>query len=217
MSDRYYWPTLKQDVAAFVQRCQDCSAVKPFKTIRPKLGFIGVPDKRFSSLQIDVVGPMPESRGMSYLLTVFDRTSRWVEAIPMEEASALSSCRAFLEGWVQRFGLPQTATSDNGNTFVAELWKNMHQQLGIDVAFTPPYHASSLGGVERKHRDLKLGLKTKLHDMADEHGSEWMSRLPWVLLASRTAFQPELKATSAELVMGSNRWDTHGRVPFPSS
>ena len=104
------------------------------------------------------------------------------------------------------------ATSDNGNTFVSNLWKDLHSSLGIEVVFTPPYHPSSLGGVERKHRDLKTAIKASLHqlvredlvDMAKEAGEQWMARLPWVLLGRRTAYQPELDATSAELVYGSN-------------
>ena len=40
--------------------------------------------------------------------------------------------------------------------------------------------------------------------MSDEEGKNWMSRLPWVLLDRRTAYQPDLGATAAELVMGAN-------------
>ena len=60
-----------------------------------------------------------------------------------------------------------------------------------------------LGGIERKHRDLKLNLIASLHQMADESRSQWMSRLPWVMLG-RLAFQPELNATATELVFRSN-------------
>ena len=41
-------------------------------------------------------------------------------------------------------------------------------------------------------------------DMGDEYGKKWMERLPWVLLAKRTSYQPALKATPAEMVLGSN-------------
>ena len=102
-------------------------------------------DPRFKDLQIDVVGPLPPSESMRYILTVHDSTTRWTEALPMKEASAESCCNAFLRGWVQRFGLPTLATSDNGNTCVAGLWKDLQTALGIQIAYMPPYHASSLG------------------------------------------------------------------------
>ena len=212
VSQRYYWDNMRADVAEYVGNCPDCLAVKPFKRIRPVMGSIPVPDKRFSSIQVDIVGPLPVSQGKRYLLTIFDRTSRWFEALPLVEANAKECCDAFLHGWVKNFGLPQVATSDNGNTFISNLWKDLHASLGIEVAFTPPYHSESLGGVERKHRDLKLALKASLHQalnsdleqLAKDVGEKWMARLPWVLLGRRTAYQPELDATSAELVYGSN-------------
>ena len=40
--------------------------------------------------------------------------------------------------------------------------------------------------------------------MANEAGDKWMSRLPWIMLAQRTAYQQDIDTTSAELVMGSN-------------
>ena len=122
-----------------------------------------VPDRRFSDVQIDVVGPLPESEGMKYLLTILDRTTRWLEALPMAEATALNCCNAFLRGWVQRHGLPKRATSDNGTTFISNLWQDLQTALGVKVYYTPRYHASSLGHVEKQHRDLKMGLKTSLH------------------------------------------------------
>ena len=122
----------------------------------------------------------------------------------MVEATAASCCRALIAGWIQRFGLPVLATSDNGNTFIAGLWKDLHTALGVQVAFTPPYHLSSLGGVERQHRDIKIGLKTALYQMGDQHGESWMKYLPWVMLARRTAVQSDIGASPAELALGMN-------------
>jgi hypothetical protein len=140
------------------------------------------------------------SEGMRYLLTIFDRVTRLIEALPMAEASAASCCNALMRGWIQRFGLPHVATSDNGNTFVSKFWKDLHTALGIHIASTPPYHSSSLGGVERQHRDIKIGLKTTWLQMGDKFGETWLSRLAWVLLGRRTAYQPALDACPAELV-----------------
>ena len=200
---RYYWPSMKKDVAEFVKHCNPCQQVKITQTIKPVIARIKVPDKRFSDLQVDVVGPMTPSHSMRYLFTVFDRTSRWVEAVPMQEANAKSCAMALIDGWIQRFGLPQILTSDNGNTFVAQVWKEVCKQLNLDISYTPPYHPSSLGGVERKHRDIKSGLKTTLIQMENETGDKWLGRLPWVMLACRTALQKDLGTSPAELVLGT--------------
>ena len=80
-----------------------------------------MPDKRFDSLHIDIVGPLPESQGYSYLLTIVDRFTRWPEAISLSDISALTCARAFLYHWVSRYGVPSTLTSDRGRQFVSEL------------------------------------------------------------------------------------------------
>ena len=204
VSDRYYWPDMGKDVSEMVRQCPDCNAVKVTPAIRPPQNHIPVTEHRFKDLQVDVVGPLPPSRGKKYLLTILDRTTRWIEAIPMPEATAENCCDAFIDGWIQRFGLPTVATSDNGNTFVSNLWKGVQKSLGVQVSYTPPYHSSSLGGVERQHKDIKDGLKTALHAMGDSHGEAWVQRLPWVMLARRTAYQPALDCSSADMVFGSN-------------
>ena len=120
----------------------------------------------------------------------------------MKEATAESCCTAFLEGWVAHFGLCREAITDNGNTFISKLWKQMHEDLGTLVSYTPVYHSASLGHLERQHRDLKQSLKACLLEMGDKHAEKWHRALPWVLLSKRSQFQPDLGASPAELVFG---------------
>ena len=199
---RYYWPTMRKDIARLVESCPDCQPVKTCRTITPPLSHRPVIAQRFQDVMLDVVGPLPVSYGMRYLLTVIDRTSRFGDAIPMAVATAESCAEAFLAQWISRFGLPTTATSDNGNTFVNQLWQSINENLGILVSYTPLYSPASLGSLERQHRDLKVGLRATLHRMGDQGGSEWLRMLPWVLLGRRTAYQPELDTCSAEMVLG---------------
>ena len=47
-----------------------------------------------------------------------------------------------------------------------------------------------------------MGLKAALYAMGDKHGENWMAHLPWVMLARRTAFQPDLGTSPAEMTFG---------------
>ena len=197
----YYWPKLRADVKSFVSTCHPCQLAKQSRTINPGVGDFEVPDKRFKFLHVDIVGPLPESRGKKYLLTIADRCSRWTEAFPLARDSAEEVCDAFLQ-WTSRFGLCGAAFSDNGNAFVSNLFKGVLEKLGIEIKFAPAYHAATNGLIERKHQDIKNSLKAALVAMGNTHRDKWMDALPWVMLGRRMSYQPNLDASSAQLVLG---------------
>ena len=97
---------MKSDIATFVSQCIGCNTAKPHKTIMPPLDPKPVLMPSFQDIQVDLVGPLPLSQGQRYLLTLVCRTSKWVEALPLPEATAENACRAFIDGWVRHWGLP---------------------------------------------------------------------------------------------------------------
>ena len=121
----------------------------------------------------------------------------------MPDAKAESIGNAFLRGWVQRFGIPRRILTDNAQTFVGDLWRNLQQQLGVEVSFSPPFHQATNGAVERAHQTIKNSLKASLLEMGDTYQSRWMERLPFTLLGKRISYQPDLDTSSAELVLGT--------------
>ena len=124
--------------------------------------------RRFSDVMVDICGPLPESEGMRYLMTMVDRTSRFLEAAPLPAATAANCCKAFEDYWIRTFGYPDLVTCDNGNTFTSRLWKDINDNLGTFVSYTPVYSPASLGSLERQHLDLKSSLKATLIQMGEE-------------------------------------------------
>ena len=203
VSSEYYWPCLRKNVEAFVRTCHPCQVAKQSPTIKAGVGHFPVPDQRFSVVHLDVVGPLVASEGHKYLLTAFCRTSRWLEAFPMKQATSEECAKAFLQ-WTSRFGVPHVAVSDNGNSFVCNLYKDIMKTFNVEVHFTPAYHAATNGAIEKRHQTIKNSLKASLVDMGNEHGDKWMSALPWVLLGKRVAVQPDLDISAAQLVFGKS-------------
>ena len=76
--------------------------------------------------------------------------------------------------------------------------------FGIEVRFTPAYHAATNGAVERRHQTIKNSLKAALVDMGNTHQDKWMRALPWVLLGKRIQVQPDLDTSAASLVYGKS-------------
>merc|ERR1712015_330049 len=157
VADDYYWPAMRTDITKFVQSCHPCQLAKQSRTVDPGVGKIEVPDERFTFIHVDVVGPLPESEGKKYLLSVLDRTSKWLECFPMANATSEECCKAFLE-WTSRYGIPSVAMSDNGNTFVANLYQDIMKTFNIKVIFSPAYHQQANGAVERQHQNLRAAI-----------------------------------------------------------
>ena len=82
----YYWPTLKNDVKEFVKKCDTCKKIRPSKKLT-NTGEFKVPDRRFSHVMVDIVGPLPVSKGYRFLLTCLCRSTRLFRALPLREAS----------------------------------------------------------------------------------------------------------------------------------
>ena len=124
---RYVWPGINGDVLNGPKHI--CIVNSPRHTVAPTGTFM-MPDSRFDNIHIDIVGPLPPSRGYTYLLTCIDRFTRWPEAILIFNASAESVAQAFMTTWISRFGIPSTVTTDRGKQFESTLWSNLMQLLG---------------------------------------------------------------------------------------
>ena len=72
------------------KECEDCQMAKVSTHARSELSRRAPPGRRFASINLDLVGPLPESEGHKYIMTVIDRFSRWSEAIPLIDMTAKS-------------------------------------------------------------------------------------------------------------------------------
>ena len=63
-------------------------------------------------VHVDLVGSLPPMSGYTHLLTSVDRFTCWPEVIPLNKTNTETVAQAFLFGWVARFGVPSTLTSD---------------------------------------------------------------------------------------------------------
>ncbi len=198
IASRFVWPGLASQVAIWCRDCQHCQRAKASAAPASPPLHIANPSQRFSHLHLDLVGPLPASAsGLTHLLTVIDRSTRWAEAIPLRSTSAEDCATALIGGWVARFGIPEQITSDRGRQFCSSLWDALCHRLGVRMIFTTPYHPQANGAVERFHRRLKESLRARLA------GSDWPEHLPWVLLGLRAAPREDSGISAAELVYGS--------------
>ena len=156
---RFVWPGMSKDIRQWTRSCLSCQRAKVTTHVRGSVELLPMPSSQFESLHVDLVGTLPISQGFRYLLTVFDRFTRWPEAIPVVDISTETCAGAFLTNWVAIFGVPATLTSDRGRQFVSELWKKTATLLGASTNTTTAYHPQANGLVERMHITMKASLK----------------------------------------------------------
>ena len=113
---------------------------------------------------------MPVAKsGYSYLLTIIDHASRWLEVVPLTNIRAETCAVAFLNGWVYRYGPPRVLHSDRGTQFLSNIFEELRKKFVLVKSFTTPYHPQGNSIVERVHRTLKDRLRAT--------GGSWLDNI----------------------------------------
>ena len=92
---RYVWPGINSDVRRWTRSCIQCQRTKVQRHTVAPLSPFHTPDARFDVVHIDLVGPLPPSRGFTYLLTCVDRS-------PPHIRNHNRSCCSSLHQWLDR-------------------------------------------------------------------------------------------------------------------
>ena len=192
----YIWPNMRKQIQMRVGSCTDCQSSKITKHIKPPYKSLGQHPK-FSTIHIDFVGPLPINQNKRFLVTIFDRRTRWFSAYPTSSATAESATNALML-WVSDHGVPEIIISDRGSHFESKLFKELTKKLGIEKRRTTAFHPSTNGAVERQHRRLKDALKAK----SNSAPRDWLKNLPLVLLGLRNAISKDTGQSSSQAVYG---------------
>jgi hypothetical protein len=197
ISSRFVWRGLSSDVTAWARGCLACQRGKIHHHTRLVPQPIPIRQRCFSHLHVDLVGLLQYSNNFNYIFTIIDRTSKWMEAIPLSDMSAAACAKALTFTWISRFGIPEMITSDRGPQFTSNLWFKLCEMLHISHRQTTAYHPESNGVVGRLHRRLKDALR------ALAAAATWFEELPFVLLGLRAQPREDTGLSPAEAVFGA--------------
>ncbi|KAK4468964.1 hypothetical protein MN116_000100 [Schistosoma mekongi] len=187
---------MNKDIKEWAHSCVACQKSRVIQHNKCPLGTFPTPDARFDHVHFDLVGPLPESNGFSYLLICVDHFTRWPGAIPLKDITSETIARAFVEQCIANFGCPFIITTDRGRQFESGLFHSLTKLLGATRFRTTAYHPQSNGLVERFHQQLKASLSAT-------NIPQWTEALPLVLLGIRSMVKEDVRCSVAELVYGT--------------
>nr|CAN76815.1 hypothetical protein VITISV_044116 [Vitis vinifera] len=138
-SQGYYWPTMKKDAAAYVQKCDKCQRYAPIPHI-PSAALKSVSSPwPFAQWGMDIVGPLPAAPAQKkFLLVATDYFNKWVEAEAYASIKDKDVTKFVWNNIVCRFGIPQIIIADNGPQFDSIAFRNFCSELNIRNSYSTP-------------------------------------------------------------------------------
>ena len=158
LQTRVYWPGLRNDVRTYVASCTVCTARKSPCPRRAPMGHVAV-GRRWERVAMDLLDmSITSAKGNRYVLAMVDCFSRWTQACPLSDKTAISVADAFFSNIVCRFGMPSVIHSDQGREFENKVMHELCILGDSHKTKTTPYHPESDVLVERFNRTLLMML-----------------------------------------------------------
>ena len=134
-----------------------------------------IPKGPWQVVSVDMMGPLPESKGFDTILVVVDRFTKKSFFLPTN--SMVMSKGIVTLYWDRVFsehGLPKKVISDRGPQFISKFMKELYETMGIKGNPSTAYHPQTDGQMERVNQSVKEFLTMFVNDKQDDW-SDWLA------------------------------------------
>ena len=188
---------MRSEVTRWCRACKVCASRRVGQSIRPALVPLPV-GGAFDRVGVDVIQFIQSNAGNQYVVVFIDYLTKWVEAFPTKDQTALTIAQLLVEEVISRHGVPRELLSDRGAAFLSSLLKDVGRIMGLRKVNTTAYHPQGDGLVERFNRTLT----DMLSKTVDRNGKNWDQCLPYVLFAYCTSMQASTQESPFHLLYG---------------
>ncbi len=195
----YFWPGMSDYVARWVKNCLKCGARKtPQYSRRQPMQTYHVGAK-LDTVSIDILGPFQPrtTMGNVYILTVTDHFTRWCNAYPLRDATAVRIARCVVD-FIAQFGVPKHLHSDQGSNVDGSVIGEVCRLLGIAKTHTCPWHPQGNAITERENKVIVA----MLSHFCNQRQSDWDEHLPVCMMAYRSSVHRMLGESPAAMMFG---------------
>jgi hypothetical protein len=161
VSRNYWWPGLRKTIAQYIRNCDTCARIKPvrhapFGYLKP----LEIPQRRWSSVSIDLIVGLPDSNGFDAVLVVVDRLSKMAHFLPCRsDIDSEGIASLFRDGVFKHHGLSDDIVSDRGTIFKSQFMRALCKLVGIKQKFSTAFHPQTDGQTERVNALLEQYLR----------------------------------------------------------
>ena len=161
----FSFPKLRKFIRTALEECAVCQRAKPFRRKLLTPATFDMHWKPFQAIHVDQLhlGQNSVLPNVHEVLTIIDRATGLLAAVPLTSLNAQQSLLALMNHWISRVGLPSALYADNGGAFRSATWQRMMSVVGVEQDFTLPYNLQANGKVERSHRTLLSILRSYEH------------------------------------------------------
>ena len=198
LCEHYYWPRMYSDVVEFIQKCEKCALNKRCITLKGPGVFIEV-QSLFDLVGFDLTGPLATStNGNQYILAFIDYFTRYTVTVAIQDCSAESIAKAYLERVVAYFGPCSKMLSDQGPNLISAVMTEVCRLFETKRLMTTAYHPQTNGRIERFWGTLK----TMLRMYTEEDQETWEEVLPLLTYAYNSGIRTSTGFSPHEVVFG---------------
>ena len=195
------WQYMKGHIKTFIKNCPACQLMSVIRIPIHTYPFTASASAPMVVINVDSIGPFPaDDRGNTYILTVIDKFTRFIELYPISDVTAEVTAPALLDH-IGRYGCPSQIQSDNGSQFVNDLIGYLVRLVGTEHVRTLAYSKEENAIVERANKEVLRHLRALTFAVGTT--TDWSLRLPLVARILNSTVHESIGVSPASLLYGN--------------
>jgi len=194
---RVWWPHMHQDVKQWVRSCDRCQRAKPDRSKKSPLQPIR-PQHKWDMLALDIKVLHQDDLMYKYILVVADLYTKWVEAFPMRDKTAMSMVDLLEKEIFLRYGAPKQLLTDREKSLLGTEMKALLDRYGVKKVNTAAYHPQTNGVVERFNQTISQYLLK----LTPQQQRQWHIHLPRLIHYYRCQKHPSTGVSPYFMIFG---------------